>query len=175
MGRSTELLCLKMEHTRRASYEGWRMVAVLTVVAPILYCMAWVFDMGIIWQVTWTLIITLVAVLVAAYAIANIRSKGTFSCRLSDDDLTQITPTASCGESFQVKLSEITQIEIHDGGSEGPCDEWYIHAKGDRYRISSNYGNTNRKFGEAIQRALPHIKTIKTQQVGAPDRYSPRS
>jgi len=152
----------KMEHTRKASNEGWRMLATVAVVAPILGFWALIFDMGVIWRLIWTLILVSVSALVIAYAVFNIRSAGTFLCQLTEHEFLQSIPVASCGDSFQIKLSEITQIEIHDSGGEGASDEWYIHTENGRYRITTNYGNPNRKFGEAIQLSLPNVKTIKT-------------
>ena len=152
----------KMEHTRKASDEGWKMLATVIVVASVLGFGTLIFDMGVIWRLIWTLILVLVSGLAIAYAGSNIRSDGTFLCRLTADEFSQSIPVASCGENFQIKLSEITQIEIHDSGGEGPSDEWYIHTENGRHRITTNYGNPDRKFGEAIQLSLPHITTIKT-------------
>ncbi len=151
-----------MEHTRRASDEGWRMLAKVALVGSALLFGSLIFDMGIVWRLIWTLVILSVLAIAVAYAVTNIRNDGTFSCLLTDQEFSQSIPVSSCGDSFQIRLSEITQIEIHDGGGEGPSDEWYIHTEDNRYRITTNYGNPDRKFGEAIQRALPHVETIET-------------
>ena len=64
-------------------------------------------------------------------------------------------------KNFQIRLSEITQIEIQNSRGEGVSDEW-IHTENGRHHITANFGNPHREFGEAIQRILPHIETIKT-------------
>jgi len=140
------------------------------VVASELGVRSLIFDM--VFRLVWTLILVLVCSVAIAYAISNIRSDGTFLCRLTEDEFSQSMPVQSCGDSFQVRLSEITHIEIHDRGGEGPCDEWYIHAKSGRHRITTNYGNPHRKFGEAIERALPQIETIERTQCTQSDTAS---
>jgi hypothetical protein len=99
---------------------------------------------------------------VLSYAIGNIKSAGEFSCCLTSVAFSQFTPNASSGESFCIDLAEIIKIEIHDTGDEASCDNWYIHTSQGRHRININYGNPYRRFGEALQTALPHIKTIRT-------------
>ncbi|MCB1086759.1 MAG: hypothetical protein KDM63_06920 [Verrucomicrobiae bacterium] len=116
-----------MEHVRDAKSEGWKIVVRLAVVVPIMSVIPMVFDMGAVFGTIWFLILLIVSGLSVSYAISNIRSHGSFVCRLTEDEFTQSIPVSSCGDSFQIRLSEITLIEIHDGGGEGPSDEWYIH------------------------------------------------
>ena len=151
-----------MEHSRKASVDGWRKLAGAAVVASGLGLGTLFFDMGVAWRIIWTLVVLLVLGVAVAYSVANIRNDGTFVCRLTDEEFSQSIPVPSCGDSFKIKLSQITQIEVHDGQREGPSDEWFIHTKDDRHRITSNYGNPDRRFGEAIQKALPQIETIET-------------
>ena len=152
----------KMEHSRKASDEGWRMLAVSVLVVLILGLGSLVFDMGVLFRVVFTLIILFIGGVVVSYSIRNIRDEGTFLCQLTDEEFFQSIPVSGSGDSYRISLSEIIQIEIHDGGGEGPCDEWYVHTGDGRYRISANYGNPHRKFGEALQKALPEVKTITT-------------
>ncbi|MFC7339720.1 hypothetical protein ACFQY0_21220 [Haloferula chungangensis] len=151
-----------MEHTRRASVEGWRMLATVAIVAPALCFATMLFDMGIVWRLIWSVGVLLVSGLVVAYAIGNIRAGGIFICRLTDEEFFQLIPDPACGESFQVKLSDISKIECHEGFGESPSDEWYLHTKEGRYRITTNYGNPYRKFAETIQKALPDLEKIQT-------------
>lgn len=151
-----------MEHTRHASYEGRVALSIMAVVIPALGFGGMLFDVGPTFMAIWIFVLLVTSVLGASYAVVNIRSGGVFSCKLNEEEISQTIPCSTCGESFQIKLSEIAQIEIHDSGGDGSCDEWYIHTADGRYLITSNYGNPYRKFGEAVQKALPHIKTIKT-------------
>jgi len=151
-----------MEHTRRASNEGWRMLAVVAVTAPTLWLFALFFDMGVVGRVVMALVVFIGSGFAVAYAVANLRSNRSFSCRLTDEEFSQSSPVAWSAESFRIKLSEVVLIEIHNSGGEGPSDEWYIHTKDGRFRIASNYGNPDRAFGEAIQKALPHVQTVRT-------------
>lgn len=151
-----------MEHVRDTKSEGWKMVVRLAVIVPIMSVVPLFFDVGTVFGMFWFLILLVGSGLGVSYAIFNIRSHGSFVCRLTEDEFTQSVPVSSCGDSFQIKLSEITLIEIHDSGGEGPSDEWYLHTKDSRNQITANYENPYRKFGEAIQRALPQVQTIKT-------------
>ena len=152
----------QMEHTRSASSEGWRLLAVLAIVAPALGFGTLLFEMGLVWRTIWTLGVLAISGLAVAYAVGNIRTGGEFLCRLTDEEFIQSIPVPSCGESFQIKLSEISAIECHEGFGESPSDEWYLHTKKGRYRITTNYGNPYRAFAEGIQKALPGLEKIQT-------------
>ena len=151
-----------MQYTRRASAEGWRVIATVAITVPLMILATFLFSMNIAFSIVFTVFILLVSGLALAYAIGNIRTGGMFICRLTDEDFIQIIPDRSCGDSFHVKLTEITKIECHEAFGEGPSDEWYLHTKDGRHRITINYGNPYRRFSEALQKALPEVETIQT-------------
>jgi len=138
------------------------MIIRLAIIVPIMMIIPLFFDIGLIFRIIWFLILLVVLVIGICYAVGNIKNGGIFLCRLTDHDFSQFIPDPSYGESFQVSLSEITQVEVHNGFGEGPSDEWYIHTENGRHRITTNYGNPDRKFGVAIQKSLPHINIIET-------------
>ena len=151
-----------MEYSRKASDEGWKMLAVVAVVSLFLLVGTLVFDMGTLWRLIWSLLVIGLSVVGLIYAAVNIRSEKTFICQLTEREFIQDIPVASCGESFRVSLDTITKIECHDGGGEVPSDEWYIHTNSGRYRITSNYGNPASKFVEALQHRNPALEIIQT-------------
>ena len=132
------------------------------VVAPVLGLGALLFDMDVASRNILAVIVLVGSGIFVAYAVVHFRDGGTFCCRLTEEQLFQSVPVPALGESFQIKLSQVIRIEIHDGGGEISGDEWYVHTEQGRYRITSNYGNPYRKFGAAIQKALPHVETIRT-------------
>ena len=148
-----------MEHSRKAATEGWRLLATVCVVAPVLFYGSLFADMETTMRIMWAIFLVIASSLAVAYAINNIRTSESFTCRLTDTTLTQSIPASGSGDSFSILLSEITLIEIRSTLEE---DRWHIHTESDRYELTYGYGNPCRKFGKAIQEAVPHVQTINT-------------
>jgi hypothetical protein len=153
---------MEIEHTRSTKSEAWRIISRTILVVCTLSIFIIFLDLHIAIKSIALLILTGVAVLSLFHAIGNFQNTGNFICRLTADDFIQITPFASCGDSFHVQLLEITQIEIHESGGEPAFEYWYIHTQNGRHKININYGNPYQKFGKALQKALPEIQTIRT-------------
>lgn len=151
-----------MIYSKAASDTGWAILVGTAFFSSILGCLPFVFHMGLAWTIVWYLLVGAVAATLGVYAVLNIRSKGVFVSKLTNDEYVQSVPLRLAGESFGIKLSDITQIEIHDAGVDGRNDQWYLHTPEGRFQISSHYGNPHRKIGAAIRKTLPHIPTIET-------------
>ena len=147
-----------MEHTRKATTQGWRTLTVVLFIAAPMIVVPWIIDLdsGFRWMTT--AVVGLVAAISICSAIADLRSTGAFSCRLTDTDFIQEIPVKSSGDSFTIKLDAITAIEHNnDSGS-----DWIIHTVLGRFPISNNYGNPAKKFARAIQKRFPHLKIAYT-------------
>jgi hypothetical protein len=151
-----------MEYTRRAAVEGWRMIATIVITVPLAIIAINLSGMGMAFSIVCSVFIFFVSGFAVVYAVGNIRAGGMFICRLTDNEFIQTIPDQSCGESFRVKLAEITMIECHESYGDSPRDEWYLHTQDGRHLITINYGNPHRKFGEALRKALPDVKIIHT-------------
>lgn len=138
------------------------MLVRICLVIPPLAGMLFYFDMPWVMKVFGWGILLLVTFVALCYAICNLRNPGEFSCELTDQAFIQVSPHVLCGESFHISLSQITQIEVEAGKGESSTDHWFVHTESGRHAISINYGNPYQKFGEALQKALPHVTTIRT-------------
>lgn len=151
-----------MQHTRTCNEEGWRTLTRWVYVVPLLGVAFSLFEMSLTWRVAVFTLLSAITALCVLYAVWNLWAGGVFSCRLTDDAIIQQSPVSACGESFHIPLAEITAIERHDSGDEGPSDEWYIHTAVGRHRIASNYGNPAGKFAATLQERLPQVERIDT-------------
>lgn len=152
-----------MHHIKKASTEGRQTMVRAILTSSGLIGILFLFEMPVFMRILFFLILALVSGVALVYAIENIRNKGSFVCKLTDEDFSQTSPHASTGNSFHIKLSEITQIEISRSSGECAQIHYFLHTDRDRFPISNNYGNPAPKFAKAIQTALPHIKTMETR------------
>jgi len=103
--------------------------------------------------VTFAAIVLVVFSIFLYYAVVNIRANKTFICELDDDEIRCVCPVKACGESFTLRLGDVTTVERHE---EGDSHRWYLHdTTGRRYWLTSNYGNPVDEF-VALLRTLNH-------------------
>lgn len=151
-----------MKHIKKASTEGWQKLVTAGFISSGLVWGIFLLDIPVFMRILFFLILTFVTGIALVYSVVNILNKESFICRLTETDFSQASPHSSAGESFTVKHAEISRIEIFRSTGEVAQIHYFLHTDRGRYRISNNYGNPARKFFHAIQKALPHIKTIET-------------
>ena len=97
------------------------------------------------------------------YAIANIVANKEFRCKLTADTLDCYCPVKGVGETFTVKLSDITKLEKEVWEDSQDSYRWYIwEGNGDRHWLTSNYGNPCERIIDRIQKLNPKVIQIST-------------
>ena len=119
---------MPLEYRKSTATEGWRVLAgtVFTVAAFAAFGALFLSDVrpeG--WAILLASVIAGTFILaVMLYAVANIRARGEFRCRLDSERFTCASPVRGCGDSFDLAIGDITKIEREDW-SEGDC-RWYL-------------------------------------------------
>lgn len=148
-----------MKYTKRLSIEGRDNIITVGVMIVIVVCIVFFLDFSVIWKVVCVVSMLGVSIYALRDAIAHLGSDKAFLCELTKAEFIQECPIYSRGESFRIKLSEITKIELEHRHNN---PRWYIHAKRERYWITASYQNIDRKFGEELLRRLPHVTAFNS-------------
>lgn len=155
-----------LEHTRSTAAEGrsvmFGTIATcigMAILLPVLFPHMW--DEDRIFFVVWYGLLAVVAMVGVAFGVRNIRSGGTFYCRLSTDRLECHCPVSGCGESFSIIVREISKIE--EVTSSGSSSSWYVwDHSGCRYNLTINYGNPAEQFVGLIRELNPAAEEIRS-------------
>ncbi len=150
-------------HERSTAREGWWALFTITytvvgMIAFYCYFFSWLWTADPWIVIAAFAILAAVAVGVATYGIINIRAGDVFRCRLDEHTLTCSCPVRGCGESFSVSLDDISEIEKDDRSD---TTAWYIRNRsGQRYPLTTNYGNPAARFVEELRKLRPEIEIV---------------
>jgi hypothetical protein len=155
-----------LEHTRSTAAEGRSVILGtiatcigMAIVLPVMFPDIW--DDDRFFFVAWYGLLTVAAIVSVTLGVRNIRTNGTFHCRLSKNRLECHCPVSECGESFSVAVSTIFRIE--ECASSESTHSWYIwEDSGRRHRLPTNYGNPAEQFIEHIRNLNPTAENIRT-------------
>lgn len=162
---------IKFEHrrsTRRQGvYELLSLAAVVIVLAVVyrlfLHPRVWGFSFYGFIAVMGTLALAL-----AVHAVWEIVRNGEFTCRIDDEIIECVSPNQASGNSFRLQIADIAKIE-----KTTQCDSawWYLWDKdGNRYWLTSNFGNPVHKFLNAIEEINPAVVEVESMAVAVENR-----
>jgi len=107
-------------------------------------------------------VVGIIAVPLALYARQNIAANAEFICRVTDAEFQCVCPVAGCGDSFAIKVAEITSLEREESAE---SYRWYVHDRsGARHWITTNYDNPVEDFVEALMALNPNIVEVRTRE-----------
>jgi hypothetical protein len=156
-----------LEHRKRAAAQG-----VQTLLGVMGTCLGLGFWLPLIfpslWQddrlfvIAWYMMLSAVGVAGIWFGVVNLRSSGTFVCRVSRDVLECNVPAAGCGESFSMAISEIAAVEQEILRGEGgpPCNWYIIDKAGRRRKLTRNYNNPADRIVSLLRELNPRIVEI---------------
>jgi hypothetical protein len=132
----------------------------LAVFLPVVFPDLWDYDRTFVFA--WYGLFAVITPIGIVYGVRNIRSPGTFQCRLSKERLECNVPVPGCGDSFSIAVQEISKIEkVAPLGDGGP--RWYVwDHSGRRYALTVNYGNPVERIVALIQELNPAVEEIQT-------------
>lgn len=152
-----------LDHEKSTAKAGWWALfnaAVIPVgmIAFYDYFFSWLWAIDPWFVIAAFGILSAVTVGIAAYGIVNIRAADVFRCRLDEHTLTCSCPVRGCGESFSISLDDISEIEKDDRSD---TTAWYIcDRSGQRYQLTTNYGNPAARFVEELRKLRPEIEIV---------------
>jgi len=95
---------------------------------------------------------------VAIHAVWEIMQNGEFVCRLDSETFECSVPSKYSGETFRIRVGDITKIEKVKGEEMTTCYLW--DKDGRRYWLTNHYRNPVAKFVAAIQKLNPAVNLV---------------
>jgi hypothetical protein len=169
-----------LEHRKSAKAEGrslLREVVVTNIVMAVFGCLilplfCWWLGLSdaslSVFVIGSLLIQAAITVLLVSLAIPHLKSNDLFVCRLDEKEFVCTVPpvnvlgSLSSGESFSIRLADITKLEESRDGDAINHTTWIIHTKsGQRFWLTSNYENPVEQFVEAIEERFHDLVVIR--------------
>jgi len=144
---------------RQGIYERLSLAAffvVVVLVYRLFFNNPWAWERGF---QQFIIVVGLLGVAIAGHAVWQIASNREFVCRIDGEIIECIAPDRFSGNNFRLRIADIVKIEK---STRLESYWWYLRDKdGNRYWLTSNFGNPIHKFLNAIEEINPAIVEVE--------------